>query len=112
MSGHTPGPWEFRAGRDGSGDFGILARSDGIQSGYVVVAEVYAALLHRNERSSQTLANARLIAAAPRLLDAIRICLKAERERRKKLLPGAPARTYTDSRISMIETILAEAESR
>src|SRR5690554_5107924 len=54
-------------------------------------------------------ANARLIAAAPELLEVIEICLKAERERRAKLLPGAPATTYTQARIDKIEAAIAKA---
>lgn len=57
----------------------------------------------------QVIANARLIAAAPDLLEAVKVCLKAEQERRKKLLPGAPATTYCDNRIAMLEAAIAKA---
>lgn len=53
----------------------------------------------------------RTLAAAPELLDVVRICLKAERERREKLLPGAPATTYTEDRIAKIEAVLAKVEA-
>ena len=53
--------------------------------------------------------DARLMAAAPELLDAVRICLDAEHERRKKLLPNAPATTYCEKRIAMLEAALFTA---
>jgi hypothetical protein len=54
-------------------------------------------------------ANARLIAAAPDMLAALRMCRDAERERRAKLLPGAPATTYTDARIAVIYAAIVKA---
>ncbi len=50
----------------------------------------------------------KLLKAAPELLEIVQICLKAERERKKKLLPSAPASTYTQSRIDRIEAVLAK----
>ena len=44
------------------------------------------------------------------LLEAAQICLKAERERRTKLLPGAPATTYCEKRIAMIEAAIKAVE--
>ena len=46
------------------------------------------------------------------LLDAAQICLKAERERRTKLLPGAPATTYCERRIAMIEAAIKGVEKK
>ncbi len=43
-------------------------------------------------------------------LEALRICFDAEMERRKKLLPNAPATTYTDERIAKIRDVIAKAE--
>lgn len=45
------------------------------------------------------------------LLHAAKTCLEAERERRKKLLPGAPATTYCEKRIELIEAAIEEAEA-
>jgi hypothetical protein len=59
-------------------------------------------------KPKEAAANARLIAAAPELLEAVQICLKAEYERSKDLLPNAPASRYTEKRISFIESVLAK----
>lgn len=40
------------------------------------------------------------------LREGVKMCLDAERERRKKLKPGAPATSYTDSRIKKLEGLL------
>lgn len=44
------------------------------------------------------------------LLDAVKICLRAEQERQKKLKPGAPASTYCGQRIAMLEQAIEAAE--
>lgn len=44
------------------------------------------------------------------LLHAAKVCLMAERERRAALLPGAPATTYCEKRIALIEAAIKEAE--
>lgn len=36
----------------------------------------------------------------------VKVCLDAERKRQKKLLPGAPASTYTAERIAKLERLL------
>lgn len=62
---HTPGPWVAEFGRDGS--FSIEADRQGIAGGLLVLAS-------RNEHPllvDQMHANARLIAAAPDLLEAL-----------------------------------------
>lgn len=50
--------------------------------------------------------------AALPMLAALRVCASAERERRAKLLPGAPATTYTEARIALVESAIARAEGR
>ena len=45
--------------------------------------------------------------AVATLRAAVNVCLDAERERMKKLLPGAPATTYTQQRIEMLEAALS-----
>ena len=52
---------------------------------------------------------ARLIAAAPDLLAALKECLDAEERRAKKLLPGAPASTYCVARLDRIRAAIAKA---
>lgn len=66
MSEHTKGPWKFRA--DGrTGDCGICADGTGI------FVEAFAEIRHAGENArEEALANARLIAAAPDLLDVCR----------------------------------------
>jgi hypothetical protein len=41
------------------------------------------------------------------LVEALKVCLKAENERRAKLKPGAPATTYTEARIEQVNRALA-----
>lgn len=67
MSKHTPGPWEAELGRDGA--FSIESYKGGITSGLLVLAS-------RNQHpllAEQMHANARLIAAAPDLLEALQM---------------------------------------
>ena len=62
LEGHTPGPWESKAAKDGSGDIGII--TDG-----GCLAECFHEIRRRDEGAySEQAANARLIAAAPDLL--------------------------------------------
>jgi hypothetical protein len=64
---HTPGPWTFKHAGDESGDIGILS------DGPAVVAECFPDIRIRDEGAhDECLANARLIAAAPELLEALR----------------------------------------
>ena len=63
MSGHTPGPWHADK-PDDFGDFNILHNGNALAIGAVV----------SNMRpKSEVLSNARLVAAAPDLLDVIRL---------------------------------------
>jgi hypothetical protein len=65
-AGFTPGPWAAELGRNGS--FSIEAERGGIANGLLVLAS-------RNEHplmADQMHANARLIAAAPELLEALK----------------------------------------
>ncbi len=52
----------------------------------------------------------RLRRMAPDLLTAVRMCLKAERDRAAKLKPGSPASTYTATRIRRLEALIEKAE--
>jgi hypothetical protein len=68
---HTRGPWAAELGRNGS--FSIEAERGGIANGLLVLAS-------RNEHplmADQMHANARMIAAAPELLEALQRFLKA-----------------------------------
>jgi hypothetical protein len=46
---------------------------------------------------------------APELLDAVRICVTAEKERQRKLKPGSPASTYAGQRIERLEALIVKA---
>jgi hypothetical protein len=62
MSQHTPGPWSIR--KTGNGDRGISAAGTG------VFIEAFAEIRHSGEGAyDECDANARLIAAAPELLE-------------------------------------------
>jgi hypothetical protein len=91
---HTPGPWNIRHSSDGSGDFGIAAGGN-------VLAECFAAIRHLNERSPEAFANARLIAAAPDMIDAIRQWQSAERDGDEREM--ANARSSRDAAIARAE---------
>ena len=46
---------------------------------------------------------------APDLLEGVRLCLKAEKDRRKKLKIGSPASTYSKRRIEYLEELIIRA---
>lgn len=91
---HTPGPWFIQEGK-----YYACVRTD-----KRVIAD-----MRTVGNVVPNMNDARLIAAAPDLLEAVQVCLKAEKERCKNLLPGAPATTYCDKRIAMIEATIAKA---
>lgn len=65
---HTPGPWEIR--KAGNGDRGISAPGTGI------FIEAFAEIRHSGEGAyDECDANARLIAAAPDVLSALKLLL-------------------------------------
>ncbi len=72
MSKHTPGPWHTRIAVNGTGDFGIVT-PDGD-----VLAEAFSDIRSQNERSPDVVYNARLIAAAPDLLESIQELIAAQ----------------------------------
>lgn len=78
MSGHTKGPWsrsgvrvKLRLPGGSSDSHEVFATVDGVQE-----AVAYALYSDRNGLHSETFANARLIAAAPDLLDACQRALR------------------------------------
>lgn len=85
VANHTPGPWNIRPSKDGSGDVGITA--DGLPN---VLAECFAAIRHRDERAmNEALANARLISAAPDLLMAAKLLANLEHDDNGRSFPTA-----------------------
>lgn len=102
---HTPGPWCLRHSRDGSGDVGIGAPD--INN---VIAECFAAMRSREERAvDEALANARLIAAAPELLEALRALLPLAKGYET---PHASLRALVPGWIALAEAAIAKAEGR
>jgi hypothetical protein len=70
MSKHTPGPWEIDE------DGGIYARSQTVVIGQVYDSSDYPCLDgNEAEVDAEATANAKLIAAAPELLNAVRFLL-------------------------------------
>lgn len=66
MNEYTPGPWNAKYANDGCGDIGIVGDGG-------VVAECFHEIREKNERANrECIANARLIAAAPDLLEALK----------------------------------------
>lgn len=62
---HTPGPWTFKTDNR-TGDNGIVAPSTG------VFIEAFADIRHSNENArNEAMANARLIVAAPKMLQTL-----------------------------------------
>jgi hypothetical protein len=122
---HTPGPWVVHEDETWPFDIRIVgakgeeiidARRWAYSTSQKTLADVMAGVGFRAvevrevvERNARQMDNMRLMGAALDMLEACRICLKAERERAAKLLPGAPARTYTDARIAKIEAAIAKA---
>lgn len=99
MSAITEGPWSIRRSNDGSGDVGITA--PGLRN---VLAECFGALRHSGERAvDEAYANARLIASAPDLLDALK---------EANALINAPAEDLKEGVLSRIRDAIARAEDR
>ena len=111
MPKHTPGPWRVVIDDDGnplSGRPSVHAPDD--LDCAIVHWDGFVQTYWRSARGDREIhANAHLIAAAPDLLEAAQTCLDAERKRRAKLLPGAPATTYTEKRIAALEAAIAKA---
>lgn len=76
---HTPGPWAVSKGYDGSISVSATRpyRINNISAGTPIICDVYQ---HPEFDSFSGAANARLIAAAPELLDALRGLLALEEE--------------------------------
>jgi hypothetical protein len=112
MSGHTPGPWEITSISQRSGDIGIGQRDQRVLIAEVTNAvsfgEMVAEAINRGIEGSHVLrsddattqwANARLIAAAPDMLDALKAAL---------VLIGHP----DDAATKAIAAVIAKAEGR
>lgn len=70
---HTPGPWATSPSRDGSHDIGIVGAGHEPKRNIVLLAECFSDIRRAHEYANEEcIANARLIAAAPELLEALR----------------------------------------
>lgn len=96
MSAHTPGPWVVTDDSEHGCcfEFAVEADSDG---------------KHICDANG---ADARLIAAAPELLAALKECLESEERRRRDLKDGSPASSYSDARLARVRAAIAKAEGR
>lgn len=78
MTQHTPGPWEIRKAKDGSGDIAIVAPNAPADqySRPGILGECYADIRRMGENNTaEAEANARLIAAAPELMEALKVII-------------------------------------
>jgi len=69
MSKHTPGPWKVNE-TDYSNAYGIECEVNGI--GHTVVTDQFCYPNFKKDRDPEKLANAKLIASAPELLEALK----------------------------------------
>lgn len=99
---HTPGPWEARGYRNDNG--GIWIDSYATKRGRCIAGTLAEAYKHGTGAGS-TEANARLIAAAPELLDACRMLLKAH----QALVPLLKHGSVSDYQIQNEAPIKAQA---
>lgn len=100
---HTPGPWELSPRRDREGAFRV------IRDGYAVAIVTLRGSSPASPQYHEQDANARLIAAAPDLLDVLRVTAGNIRS----LGPaGALANVYTPYEVwlAVVEAAIAKAE--
>lgn len=100
MSNHTPGPWKIED-EEASGGWPIIA-SDGAD-GYIYVAQCE----WIGDGDEQSKANARLIAAAPALLEACKEILRA-----LAFVPGIKGHKEMMEACSSVGIAIATAEGR
>jgi hypothetical protein len=93
-SNHHPGPWRVATNRR-LGDMARIVADDDYTIGYALIADRNREALPEDE------ANARLMAAAPALFEALLDCISIERK--------SASREYLRRRIVQINTIVAEA---
>ena len=99
---HTPAPWqiEWNAAQGGEGHY-ITDSKDMVELSRI------AAVLFHDDADGETRANARLIAAAPQLLEALQTT--AANLRSWKAANGGGIKTF-DSRLEVVEEAIAKAE--
>lgn len=65
--------------------------------------------LHAGYHAPERVKARNLRKMAPELLEGVRMCVKAEKERLRKLKPGSPASTYAGRRIEYLEKLIVRA---
>jgi len=112
MSKHTPGPWVISED-DSFDSVPFIPIETDLPTGpsFKFICEVKGNGVESDELgiNDEDRANARLIAAAPEMLDALKECLKCELARRADLKTGAPASQYSDARIARVQAAIAKA---
>lgn len=97
---HTPGPWAFKTA--GNGDCGISAS----RTGYF--AEAFADIRYAGEDArAEALANARLIAAAPDILEAAKAIFEP-----LDAWDGMSECPITTAHIDVLRTAISKAEGK
>lgn len=108
---HTAGPWEYNQ-TVAPGDKYHDGTDTHIYAQHEIVAH------HPDGKHSFTLQgcieepDARLAAAAPDLLDALKQIVKCEQNRMKKLLPNSPAGRFSRERMEAAQAAIAKAEGK
>lgn len=110
---HTPGPWKISHGGL-PGDSGFSVASNNAQAENVkVTAECWPCTIVSEEHRQELFANARLIAAAPELLNALRALLataKVIQSANESLRQnGIHAAGFADSLVTDAEAAIAKA---
>jgi hypothetical protein len=121
MSKHTPGPWELAPFSDGDEIVNVVKGYKRIPNGASAhwIAELDAALDLDSDKDAQLdemYANARLIAAAPDLLAALRdtiaACAVAMRDVEACGRVGSAVRLWVEQRAEQGRAVIAKAEGR
>lgn len=110
MNKHTPGPWEIGL-RESAYAMERTIEADAINSGAPL------AIIRGDGSTKENEANARLIAAAPDMLEALKLARNSLRPFTLKPIgaPGSEARAKQDAEIEAYNTIcavIAKAEGR
>lgn len=110
MSRHTPGPWEIK-GTVKDNIVAIRRNGAGKPTGYTFVATTPVLSQNAPLYDEERRANARLIAAAPKLLEQLQELLKAYREAVKLWDPNTDDAFTVNARKAIAEAISEKEET-
>jgi hypothetical protein len=102
MSKHTKGPWRVEVTPDSLEVVSVITTSFGSVHTFVVADCNVMATELMDVNESVTLANARLIASAPLMLEALRVAVKRMEEIRYQIA--------SDKQINFLKEVIARAE--